>query len=146
MPQLQQFAQKAIIMIKHSPTTKITGGYYALPGGRMDFGEEVDAHIIREVTEETGLIIEPGKPIAIRQWQIVKGAADIAESQVFELQIIAVYRLCQVKSGQLTSGNALAEEGIEALEWVDVAQVLDQVIPNEVSVLQTYLASKTESL
>ncbi len=39
--------------------------YYALPGGIVEYGERVESALIREVKEETGLIVEPYKIVGV---------------------------------------------------------------------------------
>jgi 8-oxo-dGTP diphosphatase len=50
-----------ILLVKRSTPPFI--GYWALPGGRIEPGEEADKAIVREVKEETGLDIEILKKI-----------------------------------------------------------------------------------
>lgn len=47
-------------VLTHTPTI----GLYELPGGNLEFGEDIFASIKREVLEETGLKIVPKKIIA----------------------------------------------------------------------------------
>ncbi len=41
---------------------------WTLPGGGLDFGEHPEVGMIREVLEETGMIVEPGKLLGIHSY------------------------------------------------------------------------------
>jgi ADP-ribose pyrophosphatase YjhB (NUDIX family) len=51
-----EFPDKKVLLVKRG--TVVFKGYWALPGGRVDPGENVEQTIIREVKEETGLDVE----------------------------------------------------------------------------------------
>ncbi len=50
------YPQDRILLVKRD--TLPFKGYWALPGGRMEQGEEVEQTCVREVKEETGLDVE----------------------------------------------------------------------------------------
>ncbi len=140
MPTKQFFAQKAFIvhdrsllLVRKSADDPDQAGKWEVPGGRMEFGEEVDAHIRREVREEVGLEITPGQPFAIWQWQMERGET--------QMQVIAVARVCTtadptaVDASQRVSDDYLAETA-----WVKFEDVLSyDLIPNLRPVVARFL-------
>jgi ADP-ribose pyrophosphatase YjhB (NUDIX family) len=72
-----QFAQKAVVtlgnkilLVRKSAEDPNRPGKWDLPGGRMKPGEDVDKHLAREVLEETGLRVTPGKLIDLWSWHM----------------------------------------------------------------------------
>jgi 8-oxo-dGTP diphosphatase len=51
-----------VLLLKRAMTKKFLPGYWDLPGGKVEFGEEPDEAIIRESREETGLDVHMVEP------------------------------------------------------------------------------------
>jgi 8-oxo-dGTP diphosphatase len=74
-------------------------GYWSLPGGLIETGEKIEAALIREVQEETGLMVRPKKLFEIFERIILdkKGRP--------EYHYILHDYLCQVVGGKLLAGD-----------------------------------------
>jgi ADP-ribose pyrophosphatase YjhB (NUDIX family) len=86
-------------------------GHWTLPGGMLELGESLTNGVIREVREETGLIVE-----VIELIELLDGIHR-EETRVRYHYVIADY-LCRVVSGQLqAASDADAVRWIEREEW-----------------------------
>lgn len=54
-----------VFMAKRSETKKFLPGVYELPGGHIEFGEEVPFGLAREIQEEFGMNVKLGDPFAV---------------------------------------------------------------------------------
>jgi 8-oxo-dGTP diphosphatase len=79
-------------------------GLWAVPGGRVEPGEDDAAALVREMAEETGLVVEPGPLIG----RVRRGSYDIAD-----------YR-CRVLGGALLAGD----DALDA-RWCDAAAMAE---------------------
>lgn len=115
---------------KYSPA-KINGKL-GLPGGKIDFGEDPDESFIREIREETGITIKPGKPFGIWTWRYNKGKDKV--------QIVAVARMGFYESGKLIGSKKESETEIEKVEWVNIKEFpFEALIEDEIDIVRNLL-------
>jgi 8-oxo-dGTP diphosphatase len=77
-------------------------GLWSVPGGRVEPGEDDAAALVREMAEETGLLVRPGELVG----RVRRGHFDIGD-----------YR-CTVLGGELRAGDDAADA-----RWCDAAEL-----------------------
>ena len=82
-------------------------GYWSLPGGVLELGEQLGAAIVREVKEETGLDVQPVGVVEIFE-RILRDKAGKPE-----YHYVLVDYMCKVVGGELKAGDDSAKA-----EWV----------------------------
>jgi ADP-ribose pyrophosphatase YjhB (NUDIX family) len=86
-------------------------GQWSLPGGVLELGESLQAGVIREVQEETGLTVEPLELVELLD------RIHRAGERVRYHYVIADY-LCRVTGGELKAAtDADAVRWVERTEW-----------------------------
>lgn len=101
-------------------------GHWSLPGGVLELGESLHSGLIREVREETGLMVEPVELIELLD-RIHKDSGHEGEKVRYHY-VIADY-LCRVVGGVLKAASDADEvRWIERSEWNShSALVLDPI-------------------
>ncbi|MEU5552844.1 NUDIX hydrolase [Micromonospora sp. NPDC047793] len=125
-----QFAQKALIvkgdrvlLVRKATDDPHNPGRWELPGGRLKQNESLDAALQREVMEEVGLAVVPGRPLAIWSWRLGDGP----EAPT----VVAVARLCNVEEAEVSFDGHEADDYIDGYEWFAKSEVLEQdLIPS----------------
>ena len=98
-----------ILLLRRSPLKDFAPGEWETPNGRLEAGETVLAALHREVMEETGLIVEPIRPVDT--WRVIRGPEN--------KEMIGITYLCHL-SGR--SDVRLSQEN-DAYEWVQPKDV-----------------------
>lgn len=96
-------------------------GYWALPGGAVALGETVAAAAVREVQEETGLLVEVTRYLGYRD--------RIEHDEVGKVRyhyVILYFEACQ-RIGELQAADDAAE-----VEWVHVDRLAQLQITDSV--------------
>jgi len=82
-------------------------GYWSLPGGVLETGETLAQGIVREVREETGLVVRPLRVLEIFE-RIIRDAAEVAE-----YHYVLIDYVCEV-----IEGNPSAADDVSRVAWV----------------------------
>ncbi|MBX6388889.1 MAG: NUDIX domain-containing protein [Frankia sp.] len=134
-----QFAQKAVIvsegralLVRKTQNDPHNPGMWDLPGGRIKSDESLDEHLRREVREETGLDVAPGRPICLWSWEMIWNGEPT--------RVIAASRYCTVESGIIDTSNREDDDHLDECEWVPLAE-LDryEVIPSQRPTIEAVL-------
>ena len=139
------FTQKAFIvhenkllMVKKSKDDPKNPNKWEIPGGRMEFGESVEEHLIREVKEEVGLDIRVGEPFAI--WtRIIENQN--ASGDMEEVQIVAVASMCTTDSTTIDASGQVEDDFLSDVRWVPLDEVMDyDLMPDITPAVEKFLA------
>jgi len=122
------FPRNKILLIKRG--TVVFKGYWALPGGRVDAGESVEQAVVREVKEETGLIVE-----------IVRKIGEYHESGVKDGIEYDYYPACFLVKP--TGGEIKRQEGeIEQIGLFDLKDIPERLAFVHSSMIKDYMQTK----
>ena len=113
------------LLIKRSAINKSNVGKWEFPGGKIDVGEEFYGALLREVKEETGLIVN------------VEHIVGVVESEVSTVRIATL-----IFSGIKESGQVSLSDEHDSYVWVSVKELSTYDL---VAHLKTFLEEKIES-
>jgi 8-oxo-dGTP pyrophosphatase MutT (NUDIX family) len=116
---LVQFAQKAVIvfdgvvlLVQKGAGDPYNPGCWELPGGRLKQGEILDMALYREVKEEVGLYVTPGRPLAL--WEFRLGS----------VTVVAVARLCEPKDIYVDLGGNAVGDHLGSFGWFEPEDIM----------------------
>jgi 8-oxo-dGTP diphosphatase len=98
---------KKILIGRRKPDLDIKNLLWAFPGGRPEYGEELEEAIKREIREETGYETESLGVI-------------FAKTYPEKRDLLSIYFLCEV-----TGGEEKPSEELEELKWVEPNELKD---------------------
>lgn len=87
---------------------------WSLPGGQIEYGEEPETALKREVYEEIGLKIEIKKPIGVWWFKMQKN----------QNQVICHTYLCKTDIDKIDLTHNPANEPISAFKWFPLKEIL----------------------
>jgi len=102
--------------------SKQFGDKYDLPGGGVDLGEDVKAAVIREVKEETGLVVSKPKLLGMEN-----NFFHSAHGNKKSYHSILIYYSCTLVGGELSTDGFDEEEKkyAEIAEWIPLNTIDD---------------------
>ena len=118
-----EFAQKAVIvhqdhvlLVRKSPGDPYHPMRWELPGGRRIEGESLDEHIRREVKEEVGLDVVPGRPLSMWDFTLDKDPGAPL--------VVAIVRECFPKNpSEVSLDDQSSRDYLDHWKWVPIVDV-----------------------
>ena len=143
------FSQKAFIvkdgkllLVKKGEKDPFHPNEWEVPGGRLEFGETLEEHIKREVWEEVGIFVEPGRPFSMWSWFMTIGED--------EVQAVAIGRVCKATAFELSTAHRAKDDYLSSIQWVDIDDLLqfdfiDEMMPTVEAFIELYRKGEIES-
>ena len=122
-----------VVLLQRSENAKFAQGMWDLPVGKSDPGEPVTETAIRELHEETGLVV---KPEALRVAHIIHGAWGVESPNGFLTVVFAVHEWAGEHENREPRKHA-------QVRWVPTDALPEEFVPSTAGALRDYLAGAT---
>ena len=109
-----------LLVVKHRPES----AWYALPGGHLEWGEGVQACLVREIEEELGVRPELGRLVYINTFV---DAVSMTHSVEFFFEVVNGAAFTGERDLEATDADEIAE-----LRWVDSTDVVE-LLPKQIA-------------
>jgi ADP-ribose pyrophosphatase YjhB (NUDIX family) len=118
-----------VVLLQRGPKAKFAQGLWDLPTGKNDPGEPITETAVRELREETGLLVDP---TSLRLAHVIHGAWGVESPNGFLTVVFATHEW----TGELT--NPEPDKHSE-VRWVDTTAIPQEFVPSTHNALAHYL-------
>ncbi|NYI07429.1 NUDIX domain-containing protein [Allostreptomyces psammosilenae] len=118
-----------VVLLQRGPGAKFARGMWDLPVGKSDPGEPIIETAVRELREETGLVVDPQ---SLRLAHVIHGAFGVEAPNGF----LTVVFVAHDWTGELLNGEPSKHAQVC---WVDVKEIPQEFVPTTASALNRYL-------
>ncbi|MGW7002272.1 NUDIX domain-containing protein [Streptomyces sp. NPDC054933] len=119
-----------VVLLQRGPDAKFAQGMWDLPVGKSEPGEPITETAVRELREETSLIV---KPESLRVAHIIHGAWGVEAPNGFLTVVFATHAW----SGEPENSEPHKHAQVR---WVDTHALPEEFVPSSGSALRRYLA------
>lgn len=111
---------------------------YDLPGGGIKLGETINEALMREVKEETGYSVSPGKLVACEESFFKKLSKDEF------VHSILLYYFCSIQGGEASTKffNGNEKTYMSKPEWIDLDKIRDLKFYSSVDLVEIIETAK----
>lgn len=132
-------SQKALIVQQEKMLVlMLPDGQWELPGGLLDFGEELKSGLIREVMEETGLAVEVLTVVEASQHQSTRFM--LRDERALHMNFVIIAFVCSV-----TGGDFRLSHEHQDYRWVTREELRPlPIAPNSQAAIARYLSTNID--
>lgn len=120
---------RRVVLLRRGPKAKFAQDMWDLPVGKSEPGEPITETAVRELKEETGLVVSPED---LRLVHVIHGARGVEAPNGFLTVVFAAHQW----SGELTNGEPVKHSEVE---WADVRTVPEEFVSTTREALISYL-------
>jgi 8-oxo-dGTP pyrophosphatase MutT (NUDIX family)/phosphohistidine phosphatase SixA len=100
----------------------------SLPKGKVDPGETLPETAVREIAEETGLVVGLGTPLGVVEYRMPNGRDKVV-----------YYWAAEVSEWAIANSTFAANDEIESLHWMSLAEARSQLsYPHDVDIVERF--------